>query len=81
MMLVGALQATGARIAWSAGPRVTASARTDARPQGGFGDILLAMVVAFADRADNERSMAGYQERLLPIANDPRRGLVRPSHE
>jgi len=44
VMLVRALQASGARIAWSAQPRVTTSARTDARARGGFGDALLAMV-------------------------------------
>ena len=46
--LVEALEASGARIAWSAGPRVTTSARTDARARGGFGDTLLAMVASLA---------------------------------
>lgn len=46
--LVEALQASGARIAWSAGPRVTTSARTDARARGGFGDTLLAMVASLS---------------------------------
>lgn len=44
--LVRALEASGARIAWSATPRVTTSARTDARARGGFGDTLLAVVAA-----------------------------------
>ncbi|MDP9895913.1 glycosyltransferase involved in cell wall biosynthesis [Variovorax boronicumulans] len=44
--LVDALEASGARIAWSTGPRVTTSARTDARARGGFGDTLLAMVAS-----------------------------------
>ena len=44
--LVAALQKSGARIAWSAAPRVTTSARTDARARGGFGDALLAVVAA-----------------------------------
>lgn len=44
--LVAALQASGARIAWSAAPRVTTSARTNARARGGFGDTLLAVVGA-----------------------------------
>jgi hypothetical protein len=44
--LVRALQASGARIAWSAAPRVTTSARTDARARGGFGDTLLAVIAA-----------------------------------
>ena len=42
--LVAALQASGARIAWSAAPRVTTSARRDARARGGFGDTLLQVV-------------------------------------
>ncbi len=44
--LVEALQASGARIAWSAAPRVTTSARADARARGGFGDTLLAVIAA-----------------------------------
>lgn len=44
--LVEALQATGARIAWSAAPRVSTSARHDARARGGFGDTLLAVIAA-----------------------------------
>lgn len=44
--LVAALQASGARIAWSAAPRVTTSARRDARARGGFGDTLLQVVGA-----------------------------------
>lgn len=39
--LVAALQRTGARFAWSAAPRVTTSARSDAKARGGFGDTLL----------------------------------------
>ncbi|ELX08163.1 glycosyltransferase [Janthinobacterium sp. HH01] len=39
--LVEALQRSGARFAWSAAPRVTTSARCDARARGGFGDTLL----------------------------------------
>jgi len=38
---VGALQACGASIAWSARPRVTTSARCQARAVGGFADALL----------------------------------------
>lgn len=41
--LVDALERGGARIAWSARPRVWTSARTQARARGGFGDTLLAM--------------------------------------
>lgn len=44
--LVAALQASGARIAWSAAPRVQTSARSDARARGGFGDTLLAVIAA-----------------------------------
>jgi glycosyltransferase involved in cell wall biosynthesis len=36
--LVKALEASGAKISWSAAPRVTTSARRDARARGGFGD-------------------------------------------
>lgn len=43
VLLVRALEAIGMRIAWSALPRVTTSARIDARARGGFGDTLLAM--------------------------------------
>ncbi|MDH6169931.1 glycosyltransferase involved in cell wall biosynthesis [Variovorax boronicumulans] len=50
--LVEALQAAGARIAWSAGPRVTTSARTDARARGGFGDTILAMVASLAKTSE-----------------------------
>lgn len=41
VLLVRALERTGARFAWSAQPRVFTSARTDARARGGFGDTLL----------------------------------------
>lgn len=44
--LVEALKETGARIAWSAAPRVSTSARHDARARGGFGDTLLAVIAA-----------------------------------
>lgn len=39
--LVAALIASGASVAWSAGPRVVTSSRTDFRAPGGFGAILL----------------------------------------
>lgn len=39
--LVQRLIASGARIAWSAAPRVTTSARAVARARGGFGDTLV----------------------------------------
>ncbi|MGF6772166.1 glycosyltransferase involved in cell wall biosynthesis [Paraburkholderia sp. GAS199] len=44
--LVDRLIATGARIAWSAAPRVTTSARTAVRAHGGFGDTLSAWATA-----------------------------------
>jgi len=44
VLLVKALEANGARFAWSAQPRVFTSARTDARARGGFGDTLLAVM-------------------------------------
>lgn len=43
VLLVRALEEIGALVAWSALPRVTTSARLDARARGGFGDTLLAM--------------------------------------
>ncbi|MDM0109364.1 glycosyltransferase [Variovorax sp. J22R24] len=39
--LVKALEATGARIAWTSRPRVTTSARRVARASGGFADALI----------------------------------------
>ncbi|TWI69763.1 glycosyl transferase family 2 [Pseudoduganella lurida] len=44
VLLVKALEAAGARLAWTAQPRVFTSARTDARARGGFGDTLLTML-------------------------------------
>ncbi len=46
--LVEQLQATGARIAWSAAPRVVTSARYASRARGGFGDTLRAWATALA---------------------------------
>jgi glycosyltransferase involved in cell wall biosynthesis len=43
VLLVRALELSGARFAWSALPRVFTSARLDARARGGFGDTLLAV--------------------------------------
>ena len=40
--LVRALEEAGARIAWSAAPRVVTSARIDSKARGGFGDTLSA---------------------------------------
>lgn len=42
---VEALERTGARIAWSARPRVNTSARQEARATGGFADALLGAVL------------------------------------
>ncbi|RZL63739.1 MAG: glycosyltransferase [Variovorax sp.] len=50
--LVRALEAAGARIAWSAAPQVSTSARRDARARGGFGDTLLAVIAAGLAAAD-----------------------------
>lgn len=44
--LVGALVASGARIAWSAAPRVTTSARASYRATAGFGQTLAAVAAA-----------------------------------
>lgn len=54
--LVAALERSGARFAWSAAPRVTTSARCDAKARGGFGDTLL-RYAASAQAA--ERDAAG----------------------
>nr|WKF55734.1 hypothetical protein HUO10_000178 [Paraburkholderia busanensis] len=43
--LVERLVASGARVAWSAAPRVITSARAAARARGGFGDTLAAWAV------------------------------------
>lgn len=70
--LVEALERSGARIAWSAAPRVWTSARPQARARGGFGDTLLTMArslsealpaVPVPDVADASPSLGG---RLLP---------------
>ena len=44
--LIHALAETGARIAWSAKPRVVTSARRDVRAHGGFGSRLAGLVAA-----------------------------------
>ena len=44
--LVQALKATGARIAWSAAPRVRTSARLDSRARNGFADYLRFLAVS-----------------------------------
>ncbi len=46
VQLVAAFQRTGARIAWSALPRVYTSARLDCRARGGFGDYLRSLLQA-----------------------------------
>ena len=46
--LVRALEQSGARIAWSARPRVFTSARRQVRARGGFGDALLAAATPLA---------------------------------
>ncbi|MDL9997420.1 glycosyltransferase [Variovorax sp. J22P240] len=43
--LVRALEASGAKIAWSAKPRVVTSSRREARARGGFADALLHAIV------------------------------------
>ncbi len=51
VFLVRALESSGARLAWSARPRVFTSARTDARARDGFGDTLLRMLDGSGDAA------------------------------
>ena len=50
--LVDALKACGARIAWSAKPRVTTSSRRDFRAPGGFGATLLRVAAEAAEAAE-----------------------------
>ena len=45
--LVQAMKAMGARIAWSAAPRVRTSARLDSRARNGFGDYLRLLAVGY----------------------------------
>lgn len=61
--LVEALRRNGARIAWSARPRVTTSARRVARARGGFADALLNAV------AQRLNSLAG--ESCSPVIKQP----------
>ena len=49
--LVDTLSALGARIAWSAAPRVRTSARQDPRAAGGFGDALKAALRRYQHQA------------------------------
>ncbi|MCM2548000.1 glycosyltransferase [Burkholderia glumae] len=67
--LVERLAGAGARIAWSAAPRVTTSARTDPRARGGFGDTLAAWAGRGLDtlRAENGVAMS----EAVPAADAP----------
>ena len=60
--LVHALEASGARIAWSARPRVVTSARRVARARGGFGDALL---FALAQRLAEAEAIASEVSTVL----------------
>ena len=51
VLLVRTLEKMGARFAWSALPRVSTSARVDARARGGFGDTLLKMRLEIGERS------------------------------
>lgn len=59
--LVDALQAAGANIAWSARPRVTTSARRQARAAGGFADALIGAV-------SQRLAAASASVQALPVA-------------
>lgn len=63
--LVEALQAVGANIAWSAAPRVSTSARGNARARGGFGDTLLAVIAAGMSAVD--APVSGNKGPLLAV--------------
>lgn len=60
--LVAALKRAGARFAWSAAPRVTTSARTDAKARGGFGDTLL----RYAESACSAAGVAAHAVTHVP---------------
>ena len=66
--LVRELERSGARIAWSAAPRVLTSSRTNARAKGGFGDaVLIALDIKLREESltDSaiERAQAGPWEQ------------------
>jgi glycosyltransferase involved in cell wall biosynthesis len=69
--LVEQLQATGARIAWSAAPRVVTSARHASRARGGFGDTLCAWAVALTLESAQRRTPALKHDRAFNRALDP----------
>ncbi|MGF6722339.1 hypothetical protein P3T43_001686 [Paraburkholderia sp. GAS41] len=71
--LVEQLQATGARIAWSAAPRVVTSARRASRARGGFGDTLSAWAAALALDASQHRAP------LLGLESAPQQAVERES--
>jgi len=56
--LVDALVRTGANVVWSAAPRVTTSARLNARAEGGFGDTLAAVLAAAPHPHDSTVTVA-----------------------
>lgn len=58
VMLVEALIADGARIAWSAAPRVVTSARTDFRAKKGFGATLLDVSKRYWLAGESDEPMA-----------------------
>jgi glycosyltransferase involved in cell wall biosynthesis len=60
--LVRALERSGARIAWSAKPRVVTSARREGRAKGGFADALVTAIASQVPLA-------------LPVGQDSRRRL------
>ena len=66
--LVEALRKTGARIAWSAGPTVTTSARTDFRAPKGFGATLAELQLAVHDMVDNAE-VAETEPRIASITS------------
>jgi glycosyltransferase involved in cell wall biosynthesis len=57
--IVGALEAGGARIAWSALPRVVTSARRDFRATAGFGATLIAVASTIVACATHSAALSG----------------------
>lgn len=83
VLLVRALEHSGARLAWSARPRVFTSARCDARARDGFGDTLLRMLEEREDLADRRPGQAGTECAQHDQRGHDRHALdvVRVHHE
>ncbi|HEY1997576.1 glycosyltransferase family A protein [Paraburkholderia sp.] len=68
--LVDQLLATGARIAWSAAPRVVTSARHASRARGGFGDTLSGWAAGLAHAANLKPARTPAPDAALELTAD-----------